>query len=183
MKAVSEIFSPVSGEVTAIESTRSPIRRKKSIRIRTAAAWLVKVQLADPKEALRADGRRRLRSLHRRPKRRNTRPDALSSQESIRTRGDAGSHRRRIGRTNFSSPFPEKFRLREPLTLPGPLSETEIIQYFQARAAENSRGYTSFLGAGVYHALALGGHGCADAARRISHVLHAVPGGNLAGHA
>ena len=45
---------------------------------------------------------------------------------------------------------PEKFRLREPLPLPGPLSEMEIIQYFQARAAENSRGYTSFLGAGVY---------------------------------
>ncbi len=46
--------------------------------------------------------------------------------------------------------IPEKFRLREPLALPGPLSEAEIIQYFQARAAENSRGYTSFLGAGVY---------------------------------
>jgi glycine dehydrogenase subunit 1 len=45
---------------------------------------------------------------------------------------------------------PEKFRLREPLPLPGPLSEMEIIQYFQARAAENARGYTSFLGAGVY---------------------------------
>ena len=46
--------------------------------------------------------------------------------------------------------IPEKFRLREPLVLPGPLSEAEIIRYFQARAAENSRGYTSFLGAGVY---------------------------------
>jgi glycine dehydrogenase subunit 1 len=45
---------------------------------------------------------------------------------------------------------PEKFRLRDPLPLPGPLSEMEIIQYFQARAAENARGYTSFLGAGVY---------------------------------
>jgi glycine dehydrogenase subunit 1 len=46
--------------------------------------------------------------------------------------------------------IPERFRLREPLPLPGPLSEMEIIQYFQARAAENARGYTSFLGAGVY---------------------------------
>jgi len=49
--------------------------------------------------------------------------------------------------------IPEQFRLKEPLPLPGPLSETEIIQYFQARAAENSRGYTSFLGAGVYQHL------------------------------
>jgi len=46
--------------------------------------------------------------------------------------------------------IPEKFRLRAPLDLPGPLSEMEIIQYFQARASENARGYTSFLGAGVY---------------------------------
>jgi glycine dehydrogenase subunit 1 len=46
--------------------------------------------------------------------------------------------------------IPEKFRLRAPLTLPGPLSEMEIIQYFQDRAAENARGCSSFLGAGVY---------------------------------
>src|SRR6202789_2002514 len=46
--------------------------------------------------------------------------------------------------------IPEKFRLTAPLNLPGPLSESEIIQYFKARADENSRGYTSFLGAGVY---------------------------------
>jgi glycine dehydrogenase subunit 1 len=46
--------------------------------------------------------------------------------------------------------IPEKFRLREPLPLPGPLSEIEIIRYFQARAAENAQGYSSFLGAGVY---------------------------------
>ena len=45
---------------------------------------------------------------------------------------------------------PEPFRLKEPLPLPGPLSEMEIIRYFEARAAENARGYTSFLGAGVY---------------------------------
>ncbi len=49
--------------------------------------------------------------------------------------------------------IPQQFQLRSPLPLPGPLSETEIIQYFQARAAENARGYTSFLGAGVYQHL------------------------------
>ena len=46
--------------------------------------------------------------------------------------------------------IPGKFRLPAPLDLPGPLSEMEIIQYFQDRAAENARGYSSFLGAGVY---------------------------------
>src|SRR5713226_309572 len=49
--------------------------------------------------------------------------------------------------------IPEQFRLKAPLALPGPFSEHEIIQYFRARAAENSCGYTSFLGAGVYNHL------------------------------
>ena len=49
--------------------------------------------------------------------------------------------------------IPEKFRLNGPLAIPGPLSEAELIQYFRDRAAENSQGYTSFLGAGVYNHL------------------------------
>jgi len=51
------------------------------------------------------------------------------------------------------STIPEAYRLKKPLNLPGPLSEPEIIEYFQARAAENSLEYTSFLGAGVYNHL------------------------------
>ena len=61
-----------------------------------------------------------------------------------------------IGVTSVDELFqsiPKNLRLSEPLPLPGPLSETEIIQYFQARAAENSLGYSSFLGAGVYQHL------------------------------
>ncbi len=46
--------------------------------------------------------------------------------------------------------IPEQFRLKAPLRLPAALSEQEIIKYFRERAAENSFGYTSFLGAGVY---------------------------------
>ena len=52
----------------------------------------------------------------------------------------------------FSS-IPDRYRLRQALKLPGPLSEAEVIQYFKDRAAENSVGYTSFLGAGVYNHL------------------------------
>jgi glycine dehydrogenase subunit 1 len=54
--------------------------------------------------------------------------------------------------TLFES-IPEQFRLKEPLNLPAAMSEQEIIEYFRARAAENSVGYTSFLGAGVYNHL------------------------------
>jgi glycine dehydrogenase subunit 1 len=49
--------------------------------------------------------------------------------------------------------IPEKYRLRDALKLPGPLSEAEVIDYFKQRAGENSLGYTSFLGAGVYQHL------------------------------
>src|ERR1700758_177900 len=49
--------------------------------------------------------------------------------------------------------IPEKYRLRDALKLPGPFSETEVIDYFQQRASENSVGYTSYLGAGVYNHL------------------------------
>ncbi len=48
---------------------------------------------------------------------------------------------------------PEAYRLKEPLNLPGPLSESEVIEYFQARSKENSVGYTGFLGAGIYNHL------------------------------
>jgi glycine dehydrogenase subunit 1 len=54
---------------------------------------------------------------------------------------------------NLFASIPEQFRLKEALRLPGPMSEQEIIEYFRARAAENSCGYTSFLGAGVYNHL------------------------------
>jgi glycine cleavage system P protein (glycine dehydrogenase) subunit 1 len=46
--------------------------------------------------------------------------------------------------------IPEGYRLKKPLNLPGPMSEAEVIQYFQERAGENAGGYSSFLGAGVY---------------------------------
>src|ERR1700734_3473364 len=52
----------------------------------------------------------------------------------------------------FSS-IPEQYRLKSTLNLPGPMSEQEIVNFFKARAAENSFGYTSFLGAGVYNHL------------------------------
>src|SRR5277367_647668 len=52
----------------------------------------------------------------------------------------------------FSS-IPEKYRLKKPLNLPGPMSEAEVIGYFKERASENSLGYASFLGAGVYNHL------------------------------
>src|SRR5437868_7648083 len=52
----------------------------------------------------------------------------------------------------FSS-IPARYRLREALKLPAAHSEAEVISYFKERAKENSFGYSSFLGAGVYNHL------------------------------
>src|SRR5262245_11948556 len=48
------------------------------------------------------------------------------------------------------SGIPEKLRLRRLLDLPKPLTEPELIEYFQTRAAKNSLEDTAFIGAGVY---------------------------------
>src|SRR6266567_1303545 len=49
------------------------------------------------------------------------------------------------------SHMPPEVRLNKPLNIERGKSEYEIVDYFQARAAENANGYASFLGAGVYH--------------------------------
>src|SRR5213078_3966257 len=48
------------------------------------------------------------------------------------------------------SGIPEKLRLRRLLDIPKPLSEPELVEYFQQRAAKNSVDGTWFIGAGIY---------------------------------
>jgi glycine dehydrogenase subunit 1 len=48
------------------------------------------------------------------------------------------------------SHLPAQVRLNRPLNLAPGISEYSIIDYFRDRASENSNGYASFLGAGVY---------------------------------
>src|SRR5437868_10257384 len=49
--------------------------------------------------------------------------------------------------------IPEPLRLNRALDLPAAMSEAELIAYFRERASENSLGYASFLGAGIYNHL------------------------------
>jgi glycine dehydrogenase subunit 1 len=56
-----------------------------------------------------------------------------------------------IGMTNLEALFeaiPPEYRLSSPLTLPRPLSETDLIRHLQGL---QSHTYTSFLGGGAYH--------------------------------
>src|ERR1700734_3210520 len=49
--------------------------------------------------------------------------------------------------------IPEALRVKGALRLPAAMSEAELIAFFRGRASENSQGYSSFLGAGVYNHL------------------------------
>src|SRR5579872_236261 len=49
------------------------------------------------------------------------------------------------------APIPAEYRLNRDLKVPRQMAESEIIDYFRQRSAENALGYTSFLGAGAYH--------------------------------
>jgi glycine dehydrogenase subunit 1 len=58
-----------------------------------------------------------------------------------------------IGLTSIDQLFsgiPERLRLKRLLNLPKALTEPELVEYFQARAAKNSLGVPAFTGAGVY---------------------------------
>jgi glycine dehydrogenase subunit 1 len=46
--------------------------------------------------------------------------------------------------------LPAEVKLNRPLNIPDGKSEYEIVEYFRHRGEENSLGYSSFLGAGVY---------------------------------
>jgi glycine dehydrogenase subunit 1 len=46
--------------------------------------------------------------------------------------------------------IPEEYRLTGDLQIPRSYAESEIIEFFRERAAENGQGYATFLGAGAY---------------------------------
>src|SRR5436305_5868641 len=61
---------------------------------------------------------------------------------------------REIGARSIDDLFshiPMEYRLHRDLRVPGPLAESEIIDYFRQRAAENANGFVSFIGAGAYN--------------------------------
>ena len=46
--------------------------------------------------------------------------------------------------------IPTEYRLTRDLNIPRSYAESEIVEFFRDRAAENGQGYASFLGAGAY---------------------------------
>src|SRR5438046_1218934 len=61
---------------------------------------------------------------------------------------------REIGAASIDELFshiPEEYRLNRDLKVTRQLAESEIVDYFQQRAAECGAGYANFLGAGAYN--------------------------------
>src|SRR5713226_2572736 len=84
-----------------------------------------------------SDGRLRLRSF---PRRQSQGRYGLM-RYLPKSAAERGQMLAAIGAKSIEELFasiPERYRLRRPLSLPGPLSEAEIIAYFKERAAENS---------------------------------------------
>ncbi len=46
--------------------------------------------------------------------------------------------------------IPAEYRLKRDLNIPRAYAESEIVEFFRQRAAENAQGYATFLGAGAY---------------------------------
>src|SRR5271165_2868528 len=119
------------------------------------SAWRRVAHQGAPRQSCRdqrPDGHRRLRSVYRFAKQGNLRlmrylPKSPAERQDMLAAIGVKSI------DDLFSSIPERYRLREALHLPGPLSEAEVIDFFKTRAAENSGGYTSFLGAGVYNHL------------------------------
>ncbi len=49
------------------------------------------------------------------------------------------------------APIPPEYRLKRDLNIPRQFGESEIVEYFRTRSAENGTGYSVFLGAGAYN--------------------------------
>lgn len=52
---------------------------------------------------------------------------------------------------DFFASIPPEFRLKRDLKVPSQMSESEIVEWFQARSNENTTGFQIFLGAGAYN--------------------------------
>ncbi len=79
--------------------------------------------------------------------------------------------------------IPAEYRLERDLKVPRQMAESEIVDWFRERSRENGDGYAIVSRRGRLLSLSSGHYRCADLARRVSHCLHALSGGDFAGDA
>src|ERR1039458_5912764 len=144
VKAVSDVYSPVSGEITEINQTLA--EKPETLNSDPhGAAWLVKIKLSAPAELAGLMSAAEYEAY-------------IGAEKELRYLPKSDSERREMldacGVSSAEELFahlPEAVRLGRPLNLAPGVSGYESVQDGRDRAAENSNGYASFLGAGVYY--------------------------------
>jgi glycine dehydrogenase subunit 1 len=128
VKAVSDLFSPVSGTVTAVNEELKDAPERVNADANTT--WSLH---------RRGDGALRMRYL---PKSPADRVAMLAAINEVTPGVDSIN--------DLFSTIPAEVQLQRDLAIPRQHSESEIIDRFRAFADSNANGYASFLGAGAY---------------------------------
>ena len=103
-----------------------------------------------------------------------------------KSQSDRETMLREIGAKSIDDLFaaiPAEYRLKGDLNIPRQYAESEIVEFFRERAAEQRARLRHLSRRRRLLALPAGRHRLADLARRVLHRLHAVPAGDRAGHA
>ena len=186
VKAVSDIYSPVSGEVIEINTALATAPEKLN-ESPHGDGWMVKIRLSVPAEIQGLLSAADYEKVRRRGGIRALSPGPIRSCAIYRSPISSGARcLQALGVDSLDALFahlPEEVRLNRPLEIPPGKSEYEIVDYFRARGGECANGYASFLGRGRLSPLPAraGGHG--GLPLRIPDFLHSLPGGNLTRHA
>ena len=142
VKAVSDVFAPLSGEVLAVNETLA--EKPETINDDPyGEGWLVRVKLSDPSETEALMDAADLPG------------GARVSRYTSATEQDRREMLEAIGVAVIDDLFadiPEGLRLNRPLALDAGLSEQEVFEELRALAARNvsTEDEVSFLGAGMY---------------------------------
>ncbi len=148
VKAASEIFAPISGEVIEANDTLTTTPELiNSDALRSAECGLLKIKLSVPEEIDRPLSPHRLSSL-----------SGRRVSDRLRYLPKSDAERREMLDTiglarieDLIAHLPAAVRFKEQLAIQPGRSEYDILDYFKARGAENANGYSCFLGAGVYN--------------------------------
>src|ERR1019366_154036 len=143
VKAVSDIYAPVSGEITEINESLADAPEKLNTDPH-GDAWLVKIRLSNAEKIQHLMSAADYQSY-------------VGAEKYLRYLPKSESERRAmLDACVASTPeelfahLPEAVRLNRPLNLAPGISEYEIMDYFRDLGAGCATGYASFLGAGVY---------------------------------